>query len=216
VQVPVLELDRSFVQFSPRFIQSPKSDPEPIVIRNTGDATLYIRKIEVQGTHKGDFHETHPDVEVPGRLAPGQEGTVTVWFKPTDEGSRRAELVVKGDANTGAEDIVRTVLLGGAGKGSEQYLPWELKAPEGRFSYASGVSNSGQVVGNTSRSDNQQVGVIWEGRRALPLPEPLSGSIGEAKAISPDGKQVAGWVIPPNSTIGQAFFWDRNAKPTLL
>jgi len=71
------------------------STPVPITFTNKGTVTLNISQIAFGGTNPGDFSQTN---DCPSTLPAGSDCTIKVTFKPTQKGTRLAELQVSDDA----------------------------------------------------------------------------------------------------------------------
>ena len=81
------------------------SAPQPITMTNTGNATLNISGIAVQGSNASDFSETHDCLST---LNSGQSCTINVRFAPTTTGPRTATLVITDDANNSPQLVQMT------------------------------------------------------------------------------------------------------------
>ena len=62
------------------------------ILTNAGDAPLTIERIDVVGTHAGDFN--FPDASPPFSLEPSQASAVVLCFHPTAMGARVATVEI--------------------------------------------------------------------------------------------------------------------------
>jgi hypothetical protein len=85
-----------------------KSATVPITFTNDGTVTLNISKIAFGGANPGDFSQTN---DCPSTLPAGSDCTIKVAFKPTQKGTRSADLQVSDDANPSPQQAA----VGGTG-----------------------------------------------------------------------------------------------------
>ncbi|MDT7923592.1 MAG: choice-of-anchor D domain-containing protein [Chlorobiota bacterium] len=84
---------------------------QTLTISNTGEGTLRIQQIELQGQDASAFNVPDRDV-VPIVLDPGQETQLDIEFRPTREGFHSAQMVLRSNDPQEPESIV---LLSGVG-----------------------------------------------------------------------------------------------------
>jgi hypothetical protein len=84
---------------------------QTLTISNTGEGTLRIQQIELQGQDASAFNVPDRDV-VPIVLDPGQETQLDIEFRPTREGFHSAQMVLRSNDPQEPESIV---LLSGIG-----------------------------------------------------------------------------------------------------
>jgi hypothetical protein len=84
---------------------------QTLTISNTGEGTLRIQQIELQGQDASAFNVPDRDV-VPIVLDPGQETQLDIEFRPTREGFHSAQMVLRSNDPQEPESIV---LLSGMG-----------------------------------------------------------------------------------------------------
>jgi hypothetical protein len=84
---------------------------QTLTISNTGEGTLRIQQIELQGQDASAFNVPDRDV-VPIVLDPGQETQLDIEFRPTREGAHSAQMVLRSNDPQEPESIV---LLSGIG-----------------------------------------------------------------------------------------------------
>jgi beta-lactam-binding protein with PASTA domain len=99
------------VSFGQQPLNGP-SEPEEVVVTNTGDVALRVSPVAVVGAP--DF--TLSQAACPPTLAPGQDCAATVAFTPVATGSRTAQLLFGGGAGP-------TIPLSGVGAESENAAP---------------------------------------------------------------------------------------------
>lgn len=81
-------------QTFPQLTTSETAD-RTFTVRNIGTAPLTINTVTFGGTDPGDFSRVGP---LPGPIAPGATGTITVRFQPTGTGPRSATVLVNDNA----------------------------------------------------------------------------------------------------------------------
>jgi hypothetical protein len=84
------------------------STPVQITFTNKGTIALNISQIAFGGANPGDFSQTN---DCPSSLSAGSTCTIKVTFKPTQKGTRSAELQVSDDANPSPQQAA----VGGTG-----------------------------------------------------------------------------------------------------
>jgi hypothetical protein len=94
---------------------------QTLTISNTGEGTLRIQQIELQGQDASAFNVPDRDV-VPIVLDPGQETQLDIEFRPTREGFHSAQMVLRSNDPQEPQSIV---LLSGTGTvGLMSPSPW--------------------------------------------------------------------------------------------
>jgi hypothetical protein len=88
------------------------ADAPPLVIHNTGDASMTVTAINLSGAMASDFTVTGSTPAVPATIAPGDSMVVQIRFQPSARGSRSATLSIVSNALTSP---VATVTLQGNG-----------------------------------------------------------------------------------------------------
>jgi hypothetical protein len=92
VNGPILTVNPARATFSSQSVGT-SSNPTPIMLGNTGNSTLNITGISIEGTDSADFNQTN---HCGASLAAGGSCTVNVTFTPTIDGSRIASLSISG------------------------------------------------------------------------------------------------------------------------
>lgn len=105
---PRVSLSLSELNFAPQGTET--GTEKPLVIANTGTASLYIDELSIEGEHPGDFAVV--DNTCFGGPILAEDGCiVSVRFSPTRTGLRRADLVIR-DSASGSP---RRIALSGVG-----------------------------------------------------------------------------------------------------
>ena len=89
---------------------------QTLTISNTGEGTLRIQQIELQGQDASAFNVPDRDV-VPIVLDPGQETQLDIEFRPTREGSHSAQMVLRSNDPQEPQSIVLLSGIGTVGVG---------------------------------------------------------------------------------------------------
>lgn len=125
------------------------SNPQNVTLSNTGNATLTITSITLTGTNPTDYQISANTCG--SSLAAGKQCTITLVFKPTRTGIRKANLSVADNASGSPQ----TVALSGIAQTSPlSFTPQTLTFPD-------------QAIGTTSTS--QSVTVAYIGTGALTI-----------------------------------------------
>jgi len=94
VSGPTATLSPTSLSFSAQQIGI-TSAAKTVTLKNTGTASLTISRIAISGTNAGNFSQTH---SCGSSLAPSASCTVSVTFKPTQNGKRTATLTASDNA----------------------------------------------------------------------------------------------------------------------
>ena len=78
-----------------------RSTPQQIVLTNTGQAPLNVRRVMFGGKDPGDFSQTNTCV---GQVAAGAGCTITVTFKPLKKGTRSASLSISDNGGASPQE----------------------------------------------------------------------------------------------------------------
>jgi hypothetical protein len=92
----VVKLDPTSLDFGAVQIGQ-KSSPQNTTLTNVGKTRLHITGITITGTNSGDFSIEQDTCPNPGYLGGGKFCTITVVFKPTQVGSRSADVSFSDD-----------------------------------------------------------------------------------------------------------------------
>ena len=130
---PALALSPTSVSFSST-VTGVTSDAKTVSVKNTGKGALQLSTITVTGDHRADFTSTNT-CGLP--VAPSENCSITVSFKPSAVGARSAQIEIKGNVAT------KSLSLRGAGTAPPQ--PAVVLSP-------SALSFSKQVIGTQSVS----------------------------------------------------------------
>ncbi len=103
---PVVTLTPTKLTFATQVVDT-LSKAKTIKVANTGTATLTITNVAISGANAGDFSESNNCSSVNA----GASCTVSVKFKPANDGSRSATLTLTDNAGSGTQ----TVPLAGVG-----------------------------------------------------------------------------------------------------
>jgi hypothetical protein len=106
-QAPVVNLSANSLTFSQQTVGS-TSAAQTVTLSNTGNASLSISSIAIDGTNFGDFAQTN---NCDGSVAAGANCAISVTFTPTAAGSRSASLAITDNASGSPQ----TVALAGTG-----------------------------------------------------------------------------------------------------
>jgi dienelactone hydrolase len=78
------------------------SAPRPTTLTNTGSTTLQIASITITGANNNDFSQTN---DCPKSLGAGSFCTITVYFTPSQRGSRYADVSVADDGGGSPQQV---------------------------------------------------------------------------------------------------------------
>lgn len=126
----VVSLSTTSINFG-TVVDGQSSQPQSVVLSNTGDATLNLTSISVTGTNPADFTQTN---NCGAQVIAGANCTVAITFKPTRNGQRAATLSVADDASGSPQTVALS--------GSAQSQPFSFNPPSLAF--------PNQVIGTTS------------------------------------------------------------------
>ena len=93
-----------------------QSTPQDTKLTNVGKAKLHITNIAITGTDSGDFFFQQNTCPNPGYLGGGKSCTITLVFKPTQVGSRSADVSINDDGGGSPQQVS----LSGTGKHNAQ------------------------------------------------------------------------------------------------
>jgi hypothetical protein len=82
-----------------------QSAPQETTVTNVGKAKLHITNIGIAGTDSGDFFIPQDTCPNPGYLGAGKSCTITVVFKPTQVGSRSADVSITDDGGASPQQV---------------------------------------------------------------------------------------------------------------
>jgi hypothetical protein len=177
---PVLELDRSDIDFGPVAIGS-DSAPEALVLHNSGSAELAIAAITLSGDQAADF-ALADDGCSHQLLAPATSCTLLLTVTPSDVGRRDAVLEIASNASTTMETVELTA-TGAQGMLSLDLtiLDLGLIAPGAASSGVATLSNIGSVPLQLDGISAPAEPFTLSGGSCLPVPTNLDA--GESCAI---------------------------------
>jgi hypothetical protein len=87
------------------------STAQPVTLSNTGNASLRVNGISINGTNPGNFAQTNTCGPFPATLAINASCTITVTFTPNTTGTRSADLAI----NVAKPATNQSVALSGVG-----------------------------------------------------------------------------------------------------
>lgn len=143
------------------------ADPKTILVRNTGTSELVFTSVSLEGAHPGDFVVVAAGL--PATVLPGNSVSFTVDFKPTVEGVRRANLVIR--TNDPDEDPT-LVALSGTGLAPAPSVPEEPAADS-----LTGISGESVTPGLAGQGQGRGAGTGAAGRGFASSPGVGDGSI---------------------------------------
>ncbi|MFB3921701.1 MAG: choice-of-anchor D domain-containing protein [Terriglobia bacterium] len=126
--VPVVSLAPTSLTFASQAVTTPPtaSDPQTVVLTNTGNATLNIavNGILISGVNASDFLQTNTcgvSAVTGGTILAGASCAISVSFKPTAAGTRLASVTIIDDASNSPQSIAVT--------GTGANAPWAVVSP---------------------------------------------------------------------------------------
>jgi len=124
--MPAVGLASTSLNFGSVNVGGSTSQP-PVLLKNTGSATLSISNIGITGPNASDFAETSTCLlSSSGTLSAGASCTISVTFQPTAAGSRTASVSISDNANPPQQ----TIALSGTGAtASVSLTPTSLPFP---------------------------------------------------------------------------------------
>jgi Abnormal spindle-like microcephaly-assoc'd, ASPM-SPD-2-Hydin len=104
---PVVSLSPTSLTFGNQAVNTTSSS-QTVTLTNTGTAALTISSITITGANAGDFGQTNNCPTGPSTLPVGGRCTISVTFKPTAKGNRKANLTVTDNASGSAQRVALT------------------------------------------------------------------------------------------------------------
>ena len=202
----------TLTQSGPAIFVSPLSAPfgtvavgitsaqQVVTVRNDGTANLILGTLALGGANEGEFRKPSPNELCSGvTLAPAQQCTVWVRFRPTSVGAKNATLLIP--SNDPSQPTVTVPLSGTASPGAPVIFVSPLSAAFGTV--AVGTTSAQQVV--TVRNDGGSslilgtltLGGANEGEFRKPSPNELCSGVTLAPA-----QQCTVWVRFRPTSVG--------------
>jgi len=100
----VVQLNPTSLNFGSVFVGR-ESTPQDTTVTNVGKTKLHVTKIAITGADSGDFLFQQNTCPNPGYLRGGKSCTITVVFKPTQVGSRSADVSISDDGGSSPQQV---------------------------------------------------------------------------------------------------------------
>jgi Abnormal spindle-like microcephaly-assoc'd, ASPM-SPD-2-Hydin len=101
---PVASLSPTSLSFGNQQVNT-SSAVQAVTLTNSGNATLTIQSIELNGSHSGDYHQQNTCPHNSSTLAAGASCTINVTFTPSATGSRIAILTITDNASGSPQPV---------------------------------------------------------------------------------------------------------------
>ena len=173
----------------PTTVQGVSSNPIPVSVMNSGNATLHISSVTLAGNNAGDFTMANG---CSGAYAPNAGCSITLTFTPLAAGQRSAIISITDDAPNSPQSIQ----VGGLA------TPAPSTSPAVSFST---TNLSFAAITQGTSSSPQTVTVTNSGGAALQIFSVVLGGTDGSDFIMTNGCTAASYAINASCTIGVSF-----------